>query len=224
MVIRWGEKRTRLRVVLYYGLGVIIFFILFGATTPNTDNSSTTTSTQPSKTVHAKPKSTHTTTKKSTTEQKAKEKAKEKAVTKSEAEKAFKAFDTVSKQYDTVYNQFNSVIKGLSNGSMDEVTAYNDLDTIKSNALTVFGNAGDLSVPQRYSDPKDTFQTGIAELRSSIADVQKYLDDNKTSTMANATNELQQAQEATQTASIGIAAQVIKDGYTPPTKNKNSKK
>lgn len=34
LVIRWGSKRTRSRVLFIYGLAVIIFLILFGITTP----------------------------------------------------------------------------------------------------------------------------------------------------------------------------------------------
>lgn len=33
-VIRWGNKRTRGRVFLTYGLAMVVFFILFGVTTP----------------------------------------------------------------------------------------------------------------------------------------------------------------------------------------------
>lgn len=35
IVIRWGEKRGRGKVILYYGVGIIVFFILFGITIPN---------------------------------------------------------------------------------------------------------------------------------------------------------------------------------------------
>ena len=34
LTIRWGNRRTRGRVVLTYGLAVVVFFILFGVTTP----------------------------------------------------------------------------------------------------------------------------------------------------------------------------------------------
>lgn len=39
-VIKWGniEKRNRKSVFKYYGIGLIVFFILFGATTDNTAN------------------------------------------------------------------------------------------------------------------------------------------------------------------------------------------
>lgn len=38
IVIRWGEKRNRKKVFLYYGLGIVISFILFGVTIPKTAN------------------------------------------------------------------------------------------------------------------------------------------------------------------------------------------
>lgn len=34
LVIRWGSRRTRGRVILTYGLAVVVFFILFGITAP----------------------------------------------------------------------------------------------------------------------------------------------------------------------------------------------
>jgi len=37
LVIRWGNKRTRGRVLLTYGLAVFVFFILFGITAPPTE-------------------------------------------------------------------------------------------------------------------------------------------------------------------------------------------
>lgn len=38
LVIRWGSKRTRGRVVLTHGLALVAFFILFGVTSPTTTN------------------------------------------------------------------------------------------------------------------------------------------------------------------------------------------
>lgn len=40
LVIRWGNKRTRGRVLLTYGLAMCVFFILFGVTSPPTEVSS----------------------------------------------------------------------------------------------------------------------------------------------------------------------------------------
>ena len=43
LVIRWGEKRDRKRVLIYYGIGLILIFVLFGVTLPKDSNTSTST-------------------------------------------------------------------------------------------------------------------------------------------------------------------------------------
>ncbi|MFD3447147.1 hypothetical protein ACFDTO_21350 [Microbacteriaceae bacterium 4G12] len=42
LVVRWGdtEKRNRKRVLMYYGIGLIASFVLFGVTSSNTENKS----------------------------------------------------------------------------------------------------------------------------------------------------------------------------------------
>lgn len=42
IVIRWGDKKTRGKVLLYYGLGTILFFVLFGISSDSTKESETT--------------------------------------------------------------------------------------------------------------------------------------------------------------------------------------
>lgn len=44
IVVRWGdtEKRNRKNVLKYYGIGLVVFFILFSITTNNTANTATT--------------------------------------------------------------------------------------------------------------------------------------------------------------------------------------
>ena len=41
IVIKWGDKKTRGKVLLYYGLGAILFFVLFGISSDATKESET---------------------------------------------------------------------------------------------------------------------------------------------------------------------------------------
>lgn len=102
LVIRWGsvEKRTRKSVLKYYGLSVILFFLLFGFTSPNNN---TTTNKQ-------KTTQDTTTPKKKVVELTLAEKALLK--------KSYNTFtDTEKSQFASIQSKYNK----LSNSSKQEV-------------------------------------------------------------------------------------------------------
>ena len=198
LIVRWGEKKTRKRVMLYYGLPFVIFFILFGITEPQ--NITTTVAPSVPIAVHHQESA-----------------QKQKVVSNSKkivAKEAVQVFTKVDDEYQGVYTKFANIITGLSKNQIDEVTAYSDVQNLNSQILNVYGNAVGMNVPSEFSDDQESLEIAISDLRSSMSEFNDYLNTPHVKYMAEATNDLKQAQQGFRIQVLQVAKQAILDGYT----------
>lgn len=213
LFIMWKNKRLNViaRLLLAF-VFVVIFLGEIGAiVNPTPTTQPVATKIPPNQSASVKPKQIGSSKKVSNdpnTQQKAK--------LKKQAEQAYAAFNKLDKQYMDTFNAYRGQITGISNGSIDQVTGYSNLKQLSDISLQVFSNISDMDVPNGYSEEKDAYENAASYLHSSIKDLMSWLDNNKVSTMSDATDELKQSDNIHTLATIKLVGHVMTNGYLLP--------
>ena len=137
---------------------------------------------------------------------------------KQQAKHALTAFTKVQNNFDDIVKSYQGEVLDMSNGSIDEVTAYSDIDKLEQQSMQVFNEANNLKVASQYNENKDTLVTAASYLQNSLNEFKTYFDSKKISDLADSKNDLQEAIKSYQLVLEGVTQQVIKDGYKIPTK------
>lgn len=139
-----------------------------------------------------------------------------------EADEMIRRFGDYQKSLEQHMNEFHAVVVGLSNGSVSEATAYNDLEEIHSSAMTFYSKIISFEVPDRYNEDKKSLLLTASYFEHSITEFRSFLDDKKTSTMAEAQKDLEEAIKGNHIVTMAVAQQAIKDGWRPPEDKKGN--
>lgn len=108
---------------------------------------------------------------------------------------AAEQLNTLMNRFKFVSDGYSGIIDDLNSGSIDQATAYNKFDRLRGYALQVFSDSQSSKFPPDYSKDQETLTLASSYMENSIKHIMNYFDDKKTSTLANAQSEFQEAQK-----------------------------
>lgn len=108
----------------------------------------------------------------------------------------------------------NLTIDGVNGGSIAAADAFNQFKALNTRALKVFSDSQSILVPKRYEKSKETLVMANSYLVSALNHLNDFLDNSKTSTLANAQDEIQKSQQGIEILYSTVGNQAKLDGVT----------
>lgn len=115
-----------------------------------------------------------------------------------------KQFDRFQSAYSADETRLHSIIAGLSKGSIMAPTAYNDLQALATKIQQDQYNVTDVRFPTAYASVQSVMSDADMYLQSGVTDFENYVNKGMVSDMAAAQNDLQTAQGADQSVTLGV--------------------
>lgn len=111
---------------------------------------------------------------------------------------------------------YHDILQDIDNGDISAADGYNKLDRLNDSTLNLFQKAQTMKVPKKYKDDQDQLVMALSYLQNSIGSIKKYLDDHKTSTLAEAQKDVQTAIGMNEDVKEKISSEASADGYKTP--------
>jgi len=132
--------------------------------------------------------------------------------TKEQSAKFVRSFILVDKVLSKQQKQVTEVVQAIASGSVSSTKGYLLLQQLEESMTKLYGDIIVIPVPgddKSLSDIKDAYQYSTISIKQFAKGVMAYMDDNKTSTLAEAQKSFEDGSKLKQMAVISLATKAV---------------